>query len=488
LRPTPVARLVLSVSLITLLSSASASRAAAPPPRPPNVVFILADDLGYANVGCYGATKIHTPNIDQLAQGGMRFTQFYAGAAVCAPSRCVLMTGLHTGHSAIRKNGGGNPLRPDDVTLAEVLKSAPTPYAVGGFGKWGLGTEVSTGAPTLQGFDEFFGYLHQVHAHFYYPYWLWDTDAVAGMRQFMLPENEGHKHARYSHDVILGRGLDFIRKNKDKPFFCYLPFTLPHVELTVPDDSLAQYKGKFPVRAIPDNRKGYIGAADGFATYAGMVSRLDDSVGKVVALLKELGLEDDTLVIFTSDNGPQATTWMPVVKFFQSAGPFRGTKDTLYEGGIRVPLVARWPGKIKPGTTNDDAALMFEDVLPTVAELAGAKPPASIDGVSFVSALLAGKQDKPHEFLYWEHYKGAGDGDDAMTQAVRAGDWKIVQKKPGEAFELYDLAKDVGEKVDVARDHPDVVERLSAIAKAQHTPPRYDPAGGKPVGIDDFVR
>jgi arylsulfatase A-like enzyme len=176
-----------------------------------------------------------------------------------------------------------------------------------------------------------------------------------------------------------------------------------------------------------------------------------------------------------------------VVKFFQSAGPLRGTKDTLYEGGIRVPFVARWPGKIKPGTTNE-AALMFEDILPTFAELAGAKPPESIDGVSFTSALLTGKQDKPHEFLYWEHYKGAGDDDDAMTQAVRASDWKIVQKKPGEAFELYDLAKDVAEKTDVAKDHPDVVERLKAIAKSQHTPPRHDPAGGKPVGIDDFVR
>jgi arylsulfatase A-like enzyme len=221
-----------------------------------------------------------------------------------------------------------------------------------------------------------------------------------------------------------------------------------------------------------------------------MVSRLDDSVGKVVALLKDLGLEENTLVIFTSDNGPQATTWMPVVKFFQSAGPFRGTKDTLHEGGIRVPLIARWPGKIKPGTTNDDAALMFEDILPTFAELAGAKPPAAIDGVSFTSALFTGKQAKPHEFLYWEHYKGLSEAadDGAMIQAVRSGDWKIVQKKPGEAFELYDLAKDVAEKTDVAKDHPDVVERLKAIAKSQHAPPRHDPAGGKPVGINDFVR
>jgi arylsulfatase len=490
LRPTFAARLIGSVFLITIVTGPGPTFAATADPapasrRPPNVVFILADDLGYANLGCYGATKINTPHIDQLARDGMRFTQFYAGGAVCAPSRCVLMTGLHTGHSAIRKNGGGNPLRPQDVTIAEVLKSAPTPYAVGGFGKWGLGTEDTTGAPTKQGFDEFFGYLHQVHAHFFYPYWLWDTDA-AGMRRFMLPENVGRKQATYSHDVILGRGLEFIRKNKDKPFFCYLPVTLPHVELTVPDDSLAPYKGKFPVRAIADNRKGYLGAADGFATYAGMVSRLDDDVGKVVALLKELGLEDDTLVVFTSDNGPQAGQWKQVVAFFQSAGPFRGNKDTLYQGGLRVPFVAKWPGRIKAGTTND-AALMFQDVLPTFADLSGGKSPASVDGVSFASALLTGKQDKPHDFLYWEHYKGPGR-DASMTQAVRAGDWKIVQNKPGAPFELYDLAKDVGEKTDVASAHPDVVDRLKAIAAAQHTPPRKDPGAGKPVGIDDFVR
>jgi arylsulfatase A-like enzyme len=255
----------------------------------------------------------------------------------------------------------------------------------------------------------------------------------------------------------------------------------------VPEDSLAPYRGKFPVRAIADNRAGYIGAEDGFATYAGMVSRLDDGVGKVVALVKELGLDENTLILFASDNGPQATTWMPVVKFFDSAGPLRGTKDTLYEGGIRVPFVARWPGKVKAGTTCEQP-FMFEDLLPTLAEIAGAKPVTAVDGISFLPTLLNGKQDRTHEFLYWEHYKG-GANEDAMTQAVRAGDWKIVQRKAGEPFELYDLAKDVAEKTNVAAEHPDVVARLKAIADREHAEPRNDPSGlDRAVGIKDFVR
>lgn len=446
--------------------------------RPPNIILVLADDLGYANVGCYGATKIHTPHIDRLATEGMRFTQFYSGGAVCAPSRCVLMTGLHTGHAPIRANGGGNPLRDSDITLPEVLKNAD--YATGGFGKWGLGTEDTSGAAIKQGFDHFFGYLHQVHAHFYYPYWVWDDD-----RRFILPQNEGGKHETYSHDLILARGLDFIRQNKDRPFFCYLPFTLPHVELVVPEDSSAPYRGKFPVQKFPD-RPGYLAADDAYATYAGMVSRLDDSVGKVAALVKELGLDENTLIIFASDNGPQPGTWKDVVKFFESAGPFRGAKTTLYEGGIRVPFVARFPGQIKPGIVQSEAILGFQDVLPTLAEIAGAKTPADIDGISFVASLRSKPAEKRHDFLYWEHYTGPKGA--RMIQAVRAGDWKLVQGKPDAPFELYNLATDIGESNDLSALHPDIVERLKSIASHAHTPPRQDSPNSKPVGVKDYVR
>jgi arylsulfatase A-like enzyme len=447
--------------------------------RPPNIIFILADDLGYANIGCYGATQIQTPHIDRLAAEGMRFTQFYAGGAVCAPSRCVLMTGLHTGHSPIRANGGGNPLRDSDITLAEILKGAG--YTTGGFGKWGLGTETSSGAAIKQGFDHFFGYLHQVHAHFYYPYWIWDDD-----RQFMLPQNEGGKRGAYSHDVILTHGLDFIRQNKERPFFCYMPFTLPHVELVVPDESSKPYRGRFPEHKLPDPRKGYIGADDAYATYAGMVSRLDDGVGKVAALVKELGLDDNTIILFSSDNGPQAGAWKDVVKFFNSAGPFRGAKSSLYEGGIRVPLIARWPGQIKPGVVQKETVAGFQDVLPTLAEIADAYAPQDIDGISFLASLRSQPQVKRHEFMYWEHYTDAKPA--RMIQAVRAADWKIVQGKPDAPFELYDLANDVAESRDVSAEHPDIVERLKAIASRAHTPPRNDPSNAKPVGVNDFVR
>jgi arylsulfatase A-like enzyme len=371
--------------------------------------------------------------------------------------------------------------------------------------------------PTERGFDFLFGYVRHKDGHFHYPVedqrevWENDREVSAGM------------DLCYTTDLFTARAKKWIadqhEAKPDQPFFVYLAFDTPHAVLRNPPcaypaggglkggvqwvgrpgEMINTARGEKDAFMHPD----YVSATwdddndaatpqvswpDVQKRYANDVRRIDDCVGDLRQLLVDLKIDDDTLVIFTSDNGPQATTWMPVVKFFQSAGPFRGTKYTLYEGGIRVPFVARWPGKIKAGTTNDDAALMFEDVLPTFAELAGAQPQAAVDGISFTSALLTGKQDKPHEFLYWEHYKGAGDGDDAMTQAVRAGDWKIVQRKPGEPFELYDLAKDVAERTDVAKDHPEVVERLKAIAQAQHTPPRHDPGGGKPVGIGDFVR
>jgi arylsulfatase A-like enzyme len=468
------------ISVVAILVSAEFVHAA-DSNRPPNIVLILADDLGIGNVGCYGSTKIQTPNIDRLATDGMRFTTYYSGATVCAPSRSVLMTGLHTGHTPVRRNGGGHPLREEDVTLPEVLKQRG--YATGGFGKWGLGDAGSTGEPEKQGFDHFFGYLHQIHAHFYYTYWLWNCDA-SGAHQFMIPENEGERQNVYSHDVILAHGMDFIRASKGKPFFCYLPFTLPHVELVVPENSMKAYRGRFPEQPLPDSRPGYIGAQEPYATYAGMVKRLDDSVGKVVALVHELGLDDNTQIVFYYDNRPQAGHWKRIVDFFDSRGPFRGEKTTLYEGGIRVPLIARWPGNIKPGSTSDRIC-GAQDLMPTFAEVAGTTAPTARDGISLLPTLLMGSQERQHEFMYWEHYTDGKDG--GMIRAVRAGDWKIVQRNAKGPFELYDLAHDVAESKNVAVKHPDVMERLTAIAKEQHTPARDDEPA-TPVKRADYVR
>jgi arylsulfatase A len=440
----------------------------------PNIVLILADDLGYGEVGCYGQKLIQTPNIDRLAAEGMRFTQFYSGCHVCAPSRSTLMTGQHTGHTPVRNNGGARCLYAEDVTVAEVLKQAG--YATGGFGKWGLGTENSTGAPWKQGFDEFFGYLHQVHAHFYYPYWLWTNDV-----RFFLPENEGRKRSRYSHDEIQRQALAFIRRQKDAPFFCYIPYTLPHVELVVPEDSVKPYCGKWKETPLPDPRPGYIGAEEPYATFAGMVSRLDRSVGEVLALLKDLKLEDNTVVFFSSDNGPQGDQWQRVADFFHGAGPLRGYKGGFYEGGIRVPLIVRWPGKIKAGTTSDHLCA-FWDVLPTAAEIAGVAPPPGLDGTSFLPALLGRKQE-PHEFLYWEMPAGQG-----RSFAVRLGDWKAVKPKPAAKVELYDLKDDLAETRNLADQQPALVKKLQTIADKAHTAERnYPPENPRP-SIKDYVR
>src|SRR5947209_6080152 len=332
------------LAALALFAVPIAAPAAAP--DKPNIVFILADDLGYGELGCYGQKKIQTPNIDRMAAEGLRFTQAYAGSNVCAPSRSTLMTGLHTGHTPIRSNGGGKSLAATDVTVAKVLKDAG--YVTGGFGKWGLGVEGTPGHPNRQGFDEFFGYYHQVHAHFYYPYWLWHNQ-----EKVYLPENEGRKHARYAADVIHSLALDFVRRNKDRPFFLYLPSTIPHVELVAPEDSMAAYRGKWDEKPLPDPRAGYIGAEQPYATFAGMVTRLDRQVGEVFALLKELGLDGRTLVIFTSDNGAQGNQWQRVADFFDGTGGLRGYKGSFYEGGIRVPLVARWPGHVPAGGVTD---------------------------------------------------------------------------------------------------------------------------------------
>ncbi|MEY2427508.1 MAG: hypothetical protein QOJ40_393 [Verrucomicrobiota bacterium] len=463
---------VLSILSISVLLS-HITALAAPAAKRPNIVFILADDLGYGEVGCYGQKKILTPNIDRLANEGMRFTQCYAGCHVCAPSRSTLMTGLHTGHTPVRDNGGYRYLYDEDVTVAEVLKKAG--YATGGFGKWGLGTEDSPGFPLKQGFDEWFGYYHQVHAHFYYPYYLWHNDT-----KFFLPENEGHKRIRYSHDEIHKQALHFISQHKDQSFFCYIPYTLPHVELVAPEDSMKPYRGKWEEKPLPDPRAGYIGAEEPFATHAGMVGRLDRSVGEVMALLKKLGLEDDTVLIFSSDNGPQANQWLRVADFFQANGPLRGYKGEFYEGGIRVPLIVRWPNKIKSGSTSDHVCA-FWDFLPTFAQLAGTPAPATTDGLSFLPALL-GHPQQEHKFLYWEI------GGKTLSQAVRMGNWKAIRHKPEGPIELYNLEADLGEKTNVADKHGDIVEKIARLMEAEHTAGRNYPPDKGSHKPKDYVR
>jgi arylsulfatase A len=468
-----------------VLSTLSSALPALGASRPPNIVFLFADDLGHGALGCYGQKKILTPNIDRLAAEGMRFTQCYAGSNVCAPSRSTLMTGLHTGHTAVRNNGKNRHLYDSDVTVAEVLKKGG--YATGGFGKWGLGDMGTPGVAIKQGFDEWFGYYHQVHAHFYYPFWLWKNDT-----KFMVPENETGKSSalsappalrmRYSHDLIQEHALDFIRRHRAKPFFCYVPYTIPHVELTVPEDSEALYRGKFPKKSIKDPRPGYISSDDAYATYAGMVSRLDRSVGEVLALLKELELENDTVVFFSSDNGAQGNQWQPLADFFEGTGGLRGSKGNWYEGGIRDPLIVRWPGKIKASSVTDHVCA-FWDVMPTLAELAGVEAPGNIDGISFAPTLLGQGAQKQHEFLYWEMPVAQG-----LTQAVRMGDWKAVKPRPAAAFELYDLKTDPKETSNVAGQHPEVMKKISEYLATARIDERDYPEESHPPRIHDYVR
>ena len=422
----------------------------------PNIIFILADDLGYGDLGCFGQQKIKTPNLDRMAAEGMKLTDHYSGSTVCAPSRCCFMTGYHTGHAVVRGNKeqrpiGQYPLPSEQVTVAEVLKKAG--YATGATGKWGLGPPDSEGAPNKQGFDFFYGYNCQRNAHFYYPEFLWRNE-----KKDSLPGNHGDKEETYSHDVIADEALSFIKRHADEPFFLFVPFTIPHAELAVPEDSLNQYKGKFPEEPFPGRHYG----AQKYprAAYAGMVSRMDRDVGRILSLLKELGLDDNTLVLFSSDNGPHHEGGNDP-QFFDSNGPFRGIKRDLYEGGIRVPTIARWPGKVEAGTVNDHPSA-FWDFLPTAADVAGVSAPAGIDGISYLPTLLGQKsKQKEHKYLYWEFPARGG------RQAVRMGKWKAVRlnvrKKPDGPIELYNLEKDIGEENNIADKHPDIVRRMDEI-------------------------
>ena len=437
--------------------------------RPPNVVVIMADDLGYRELGCYGQTKIETPNIDRMAAQGMRFTQHYSGAPVCAPARCVLLTGRHSGHATIRDNfehkpEGQEPILASEVTVAEVLKGAG--YATGCFGKWGLGYPGSEGDPLAQGFDRFYGYNCQRHAHNFYPRYLWSDDEKVALEG----NDRGRTGAQYSHDLITEQALAFIRAHTEEPFFCYVPFTIPHLALQVPEDSLEQYRARW--EETPYTGRSYLPHQTPRAAYAAMITRMDRSVGEILALLEELEVDQQTLVIFTSDNGTTHLGQQVDYQFFASTGELRGLKGSVFEGGIRVPMVARWPGKIEARTTSDHVSA-FCDLLPTLAELAGARTPDAVDGISFLPALLGrANAQKSHEYLFWD-FPGYGG-----QLAVRMGKWKAVRrglrKHPDAPLQLFDLEADIGERRDVAAEHPEIARRMAEIMLAGRTEPLHD--------------
>ncbi len=425
----------------------------------PNFVFILLDDAGYGDFSCYGQTKFQTPNIDRLAREGKQFTQHYSGSTVCAPTRCSLMTGYHTGHSFVRGNKevkpeGQQPIPAETVTLPELLKKAG--YATGAFGKWGLGSPGSEGDPVHQGFDEFFGYNCQREAHNYYPNHLWHN-----LEKVPLDGKT------YSHDLIMDQALAFIKKHQDGPFFCYLPVTIPHAAMHSPEKYVAPFRKKFA--QFDDKVGNYAGplVKNPIAGFAGMMTHADEDVGRLLDLLQDLKIDENTLVMLSSDNGPHLEGGHDP-EFFDSNGPFRGFKRDVYEGGIRNVLLARWPGKIAPGTQTDLISAHW-DILPTLCDLAGVTPPADIDGLSLVPTLLGHpEQQKHHDDLYWEFHERGG------KRAVRFGPWKAVQldlqKNADSPIELYNLDSDPGETKNIAGEHPEQVAKAKQLFQKAHTP------------------
>lgn len=449
------------------------------PNKKPNIIFIIADDLGYGDIEPYGQQLIKTPHLVKFAKEGMRFTQFYSGSTVCAPSRSALMTGMHTGHTYIRGNKemkpeGQYPISSSTHTIAEVLKNAG--YRTGLFGKWGLGAMESEGDPLKHGIDRFYGYNCQRQSHRYYPTHLWDND-----KKMELNENENlNKAVTYAPDLIQQQALKFINDNRLQPFLLFLTYTLPHAELLVPDDSIYQYyKGKFPETLHKGDDYGS-GATEGgytsqlfpHATFAAMVSRLDLYVGQVMQKLKDLKLDNNTIVFFTSDNGPHIEGGADP-DFFKSSGGFRGVKRDLYEGGIRVPFIVRWPGKIKAGVDNNYIGA-FWDMFPTFAQIAKASTPNNLDGISILPTLRSSKQKK-HEYLYWEFHEGGG------KQAIRSGNWKAVRlqvfDKTKTAVELYNIAKNPYETENIAMHYPEIIKRLTNSMDEAHVRSEIFPFG-----------
>lgn len=441
-------------------------------PRNPNIIYILADDLGYGDLSCFGQNKFQTPNIDKMAEMGITFMNHYSGSTVCAPSRSALLTGQHTGHTPIRGNKewlpeGQWPMAATTYTLAEMLKEAG--YVNGVFGKWGLGYPGSEGDPNAQGFDEFYGYNCQRIAHNYYPWHLWHNQ-----EKIILDKNEGSATGSYAPDLIQERALDFIEQNKDTTFFLYYAAVQPHAELAAPEVYMEKFRGKF----LPEKsyegvdggekfRNGPYGSQpESHAAFAAMITHLDDMVGEVIEKVRALGIENNTLIIFTSDNGPHREGGADP-DYFDSNGHLRGYKRDLYEGGIRVPMLAVWPGKIQPGTTSQHISA-FWDVLPTFADITGMTPPENIDGISFF-ASLTGQDDhqKKHHYLYWEFHERGG------RLALLKENWKLVQynvnKTPIGEFELYNLAEDPSEQNNLARSYPEKVNELLDIMLSART-------------------
>lgn len=447
----------------------------------PNIVYILADDLGIGDVGCYGQKRIKTPNIDKIAAQGILFNNHYSGSTVCAPSRSVLMTGQHTGHTSIRDNRGGIgieggegqvPMDANSFTIAELLKQQG--YTTGAFGKWGLGFIGTSGDPNTQGFDEFFGYNCQAIAHRFYPEYLWHND-----KKVFLPGNDWTNTVTYAADVIHKKAIEFIEKNAKKPFFLYYPSTIPHAELIVPNDeifkrNLGKYKevpfteekAKKGAAYGPDiDIKAYCPQENPNATYASMVERLDKHVGEVMAKLKELGLDQNTLIIFASDNGVHQEGGLDP-EFFNSNSFYRGNKRDMYEGGIKTPMVAMWPAKIKAGSTTNHISA-FWDVFPTISEVVKSKMSTNIDGISFLPTLTGSKKQKAHDYLYWEFHAVGG------KQAIRQGKWKAVRldvlNKAKTVTELYNLEEDVSETTNLAAKYPEKVKELEMLMEKSHT-------------------
>lgn len=436
----------------------------------PNIIFIFADDLGYGDIGCYGQQKIETPNIDKLAAGGMKFTQFYSGSTVCAPARASFLTGRHTGHTVIRGNKqfppeGQTPLPDSVITFANMLQQDG--YATAAFGKWGLGFNQNSGDPNKKGFDKFYGYNCQSLAHDYFPLYLWDNHTKVD-----LSVNKTYDSV-YSASLIHSKAIDYIRQAGAKPFFMYLPYTLPHGDVIGPHDDLYQYyAGKFNETPLTGNnlkkRDHTINPEPlPHAQFAAMVARLDRYVGEIVKEIADKGLAENTLIIFTSDNGPHKENGGDP-EFFNSNGIFKGIKRDLYEGGIRVPFIAYWPGKIKPAVTDMMAALW--DMYPTFLQLAGTRDTKNIDGISLVPTLLQKKKQQQHEFLYWEFHENDG------RQAIRMKNWKAVRlnvsKGPNAPIELYDLRKDPMEGRSIAAANPEIVKKMIALMDKAH---RYNP-------------
>ena len=438
----------------------------APVPRP-NIVFILADDLGYGEVGCYGEKLIATPNVDRLAAEGMKFTQFYAGCTVCAPSRSVLMTGQHMGHTRVRGNAGrsdlsAQTLQAGDITIARVLRDGG--YATGLIGKWGLGLENDEGEPRKQGFQEYFGFLNQTHAHNHFPDFLWRNGEKVALPNVVTPVGDvpgvgyATKRVAYANDLFFDEARAFLTRHRAEPFFLYLALTTPHANneagRALGDGNEVPDHHAYDDRPWNDSQK----------NHAAMVTRMDAGVGAVMAQLKGLGLDEHTLVVFTSDNGPHregGPNYAP--EFFTASGPLRGIKRDLWDGGVRVPMIVRWPGRIKPATQSAHVGY-FGDFMATLAELASAKAPARVDSVSLAPTLLGQSPQPKHEYLYWEFYESG------TSQAVLLGDrWKAVRlKSPAAPIALYDLAVDLGEQTDVAAKHPELVARATDLMRAAH--------------------